>query len=431
MPPGEAIAGDGPMPRGDAPPQEDGTPTVERADDPPALLESEGPVASPQADGTEGAGERRPENGTGDRAPIVQEPAAGATTPLDQPQEAVPAPARTLGPLDQQLLALRDPIRRTMALYYRQMLNTRDHTPAELLAVARAFGVDTKVRQGAPNGSEVNAVTALCWNTPAAGRELLTVARGHLAARVGYGFQQQPSELLAVLAMARVSPEYPMRAGDQVGTVADLIEFEKLDCRSGSNLSMKLVGLSLYLDTDATWTNAAGETWSIERMVAEELARRPDETTAAAVDRLIGLSAAVNQRINDGKPVDGHFARAREHLREYQEYVFSLQNPEGDWHPRFLAARGGGAPPLDHLQSTARILQWLVISLRDEELEDPRVVRAVERVHTLLQQPQGQGPWNAANLSTRDLTSVYNAVHALLVYDQRVFVARELQSASR
>ena len=65
------------------------------------------------------------------------------------------------------------------------------------------------------------------------GYEMMTFSEGHLAARVGYGCQSQPSELAAVLALSEVAPNYPARFGRVVRTVADLIEYEKLTCRPG------------------------------------------------------------------------------------------------------------------------------------------------------------------------------------------------------
>ncbi len=81
------------------------------------------------------------------------------------------------------------------------------------------------------------------------------------------------------MALSRVPPDYPVRVGKTVRKVADLVEAEKLGCRTGGDLSLRLIGLSYYVD-EPEWKNDLGETWSIERMIEEEIAaagrrRRP------------------------------------------------------------------------------------------------------------------------------------------------------------
>ena len=71
------------------------------------------------------------------------------------------------------------------------------------------------------------------------------------------------------------------------------------------------------------------------------------------------------------------------------------------------------------LRSTGRVLEWLAISLPEKQLEDARVVGAVEYVTRLLDGQHYQ--WNAQALTTRDIVSLGHALHALVVYDGRVF----------
>ena len=54
--------------------------------------------------------------------------------------------------------------------------------------------------------------------------------------------------------------------------LADLVEAEKLGCRGGGDASLKLVGLSYYVE-EPQWRNDAGEMWSLDRMIQQELAQ--------------------------------------------------------------------------------------------------------------------------------------------------------------
>jgi hypothetical protein len=171
--------------------------------------------------------------------------------------------------LSKEAVALRDRIRRTLALYFHQPVNTADNTPAEILAFCLAYGCDTEVRYGSSAGQAASGVGCLCWNYPCAGYQLLTLQDQRPVARMGYGLQAYPSQLLGVLAMSAVPAKYQVRIGSFQGTVADLVAAEQLDCRSGADLSHKLIGMAFYVPEDQTWKNRLGETWSVERLLGE------------------------------------------------------------------------------------------------------------------------------------------------------------------
>ena len=140
---------------------------------------------------------------------------------------------------------------------------------------------------------------------------MLTHSRDHVAARIGYGYQEHPGEFLAMLALSRVPAEYPVRVGKDTRSVADLAEAEKLACRSGSDLSLELIGLSYYVD-EPEWKNDLGETWSIERIIREEIGQPVVTAPEGGLNRLMGLSYAVARRAKRGRPIDGQFKRAED-----------------------------------------------------------------------------------------------------------------------
>jgi hypothetical protein len=71
------------------------------------------------------------------------------------------------------------------------------------------------------------------------------------------------------------------------------------------------------------------------------------------------------------------------------------------------------------LRSTGRILEWLVTSLPDKRLEDLGVTSAVEYLANLLGSQRYQG--GTSTLSTREIVAAGHALHALALYDERVF----------
>ncbi len=366
-----------------------------------------------------------PDKKPAETAPAPETKAAAVTAPektATAPKKKAPAKAAPKAHPKKQLTAaqveLRDRIRRTMASQYQQPFNTRDNTAADLIKYCWAFGCQSEIERAETPGQKVNAITCLCWDLPCGGYHVLALDGGHIAARIGYGLQDDPAELLAMLAMAYVPSDYPLRAGQTTRTVADLVESEKLSCRSGTEMSLRLIGLSHYVE-QATWKNSLDETWSIEQMVAEELSL-PPLAGPRGITRLLGLSCALDRPGAKSKqPLEGALARAKTFVEDYQGYVLRTQSGDGGWSFR---PAGGQASDRDYavqFLTTGQIAEWLALSLPAQKLEEPSVVRAVEYLDTVLNSDRYR--WNVQALSGRDIAAVAHAAHALVAYDTRVF----------
>ncbi|MBU4400106.1 MAG: hypothetical protein KKE86_12320, partial [Planctomycetes bacterium] len=299
-----------------------------------------------------------------------------------------------------------------------QTFNTRDNSATEILGRCLAFGCETEVSLESPRGQRINGITCLCWNYPCAGYNMLGYSREHIAARIGYGYQEHPGEFLAMLAMSRVPADYPVRVGKDERKVSDLVEAEKLGCREGSDKSLALIGLSYYLD-EPVWQNDLGQQWSIERIIEEEIARPILTAPEGGLNRLMGLNYAVERREKEDEPIEGQFERAKKYIGEYQDYALKLQNSDGGWGPHFLAAKSTAGDPAAQLRATGRVLEWLALSLPDQRLQDSRVVNSVHYLTRLLGSQRYR--WNAPSLNTQEIVSLCHALHALAIYNQRVF----------
>ena len=333
--------------------------------------------------------------------------------------EAVPAtetkPARELSPA---MTALRDRVRNTLASHRRATLNTRENTATEMMSACLPFGCRTNVLLGGPSGRKINGITCICWNYPCAGYEPLCISGDRIAARIGYGTQERPSQFLATLAMARVSPTYQIRVGEDVRTVADLVEHEKLSCRDGADLSLKLIGLAHFVK-EPTWENDLNEEWSHQRIIKEELSRPIVGAPNGGTDRLMGLSYAIHCREKRKQPLDGQYARAQKYVNEFHNFALANQNSDGSWGRHFMAAKSQSRSPAGQLRYTGHVLRWLVFSLPKQQLEDQRVVRSVEHLNRLL--GSGRYRHNVRALGTREIGSVMHALQALSIYDNRMF----------
>ncbi len=330
---------------------------------------------------------------------------------------ARPATAPVRRPLNSDLRALSTRVRRVLNTYYKRQLNSRDHNPWEMMHAIIAYGVHTKIHRGGPKAPTVNAVSYLCWNGPCHGLELLYLDKNRVNARKGPYVQGHYAQLLAILAQSRVPKDYPLRVGDRKFTIADLIETEKLTCDDGMELTFKLIAFSHYCDSDMTWKNDKGEDWDIPRLIKEEL-KAPILSNAACggTHRLTALAYAVRNRAKQGHEIDGAWLRAQKYLNDYHRYNFSLQNSDGSFSTEWFRRREARDDLDRRLQTSGHILEWFVYSLPEEQLTDPRVVKAVKYVSGILA-AQPSREWEIGPLG--------HAIHALALYDQRVFKAAE------
>jgi hypothetical protein len=312
---------------------------------------------------------------------------------------------------------LRDQVRQTLASFQKQPFDTRQNTAGDVMDFCLAYGCNTEITlYNASGDRRANGITCLCWNFPCGGFEPLTVNEGHIVARLGYGAQALPSQLLATLAFARVQANYPLRAESTVRTVADLVESEKLGCREGSDLSLKLVGLA-YFAEEGEWKNDAGEEWSVEKIVRAELNRTALNASESGLNRLLGLAYANYRRVKRNQPLDGQYSRAEKYLADFHKFAFNVQNADGSW-GYYLAARGSSKDPLASLRSSAYVLEWLALSLPEEQLGDTRVAAAVNYV---VQGINTQRNRAAPTLPSREINSIARALHGLSIYDDRFY----------
>ncbi len=352
--------------------------------------------------------------------PAVSEnpPATAAPQPLDRPG----VDKATLPPLSDELLALRNQVRQALAQQFRNRLNTRDHNPWEMMHGVIAYGVHAQVLRGGTSGDPVNAISYLSINGACHGIDLLHLdPQGRLRARKGLYVQGHDGQLLAILAQCHVPADYPISVQGRSFTVRDLVRSEMETCQTNTELTFKLISLAHYLHTDDTWQDEQGGEWSIPRLIQEEI-RQPILKVAACggTHRLMGLIYAVQKRIQHGRPIEGQFKRALTYTQDYQKYAFALQNPDGSFSTKWFE-RPENKPDVDRkLKTSGHIIEWLSYSLPDEQLTDPRMIRAVNFLSGILVREPGRA-W--------EIGPKGHALHALRIYDRRLFKPYDARSA--
>jgi len=309
-------------------------------------------------------------------------------------------------------LGRRERIRECLEFYYSRMLNTRDDSPWSMMHHMIAWGTDSRVWLGAPGNRDESCIGWLCANGACEGERLLYVKNGLLKARTGPGLQGHEGQFLAMLAQTRVRADQPVQVNGELYTVKDLIKQEQLGCRPGTELTFKLIGLVHYLDTDASWVSSDGQQWDIQRLIREEMRQPINGTTCGGTHRLMGMTYAIRRREQEGKPVDGEFQRAVIFTERYQRMAYDMQNTNGTFSSDFWRSRGNWGDLDRKLKTTGHMLEWMIFSADHDELQDPRLVGAVDwlaqmmtdnRYYDFEKGPLGHG------------------VRALSLYDERIF----------
>ncbi|MCU0958838.1 MAG: hypothetical protein MUF48_01925 [Pirellulaceae bacterium] len=326
-----------------------------------------------------------------------------------QPPAAAAPPARPAKDLSPAMLRLRDKVRTCLSYYYQRPERVEERSPWGIMHSLISYGVDTELLAG---NQRVNAIGWLCYNRPCRGITLMTVNDGQLAMKQnGPGYQGHDGQLLSMLALSGVPSTYPIRVDGHEFTVADLVAYEQRMCKPKSELTFQLIGIAHYCPSDATWQSATGVSWDIPRMIREELAQPIQGAACGGTHRLIGLSMAVKTRQKRGEPLDGQWLRAAKFTASYQVHALKLQNRDGSFSTQWLARRDDTGPPERRLQTTGHILEWLAFSLPEKDLTDPRIVKSVNYLATLLMQRDRQ--WEVGPRG--------HALRALALYNERVF----------
>lgn len=317
-----------------------------------------------------------------------------------------------------ELDILRDRLREVLTYHFERPEDASSRSPWGVMHGLIAYGVDTDVLAG---GRKVNAIGWLCWNGPCRGQRLFATSSNQLLPLQGPGVQGHHGQFLAMLAQSRVPSDYPIQVNGREFTVADLIEFEKEGCRPHSELTFKLIGLSHYLPSDASWQNSYGE-WSIERLIREELAQPVIGAACGGTHRMMGFSYALHMRKKHGEPITGQWKRAETFVNEFHDYTFKLQNIDGSFSTNWFEGRGSSPDIARRLQTTGHILEWLIYSLPEEQLRERRMVRSVDYLARLMLENKGYD-W--------EIGPKGHALHALALYDQRVFGSKVGQGVYR
>lgn len=352
--------------------------------------------------------------GTSRKAPedrLLISPAAPEADLLDDvPPSLEPSEARPTSRWTPAQDMRRARIASCLATYYRHPIDANKLRPWSIMHGLISYGPRSVTLV---NGQPVNCIEYLCANGAGDGMRILYLEDGKLKARLGPGVQGHEGQLLAILAQAGAPADHPLIVDGETFSLQDLIEYEKLGCRSDTELTFKLIALAHYLEPDAVWQNESGETWDMERLIREEIAEPLTEGACGGTHRLTALSYAVQQCVKRDLPLDGEWLRADAYVSAVQGMTFNkFQNSDGSFSTLFYKSRENHPDLNRRAYATGHVVEWLAYSLPESQLHDPRMTAAVDFLLDLMI----TAPGHKVDVGPRG-----HALHALNIYERRAF----------
>ncbi len=269
---------------------------------------------------------------------------------------------------------IKNVMQRCLVNYYRNPEIANERSNWGMLHSIMVYGVDTKIVTERQNYS---AIAWIAGNNACRGQRLLEDDRDGIRVKSGVGLQGHQAQMLCVFSLCNVPVDYPLYVGTTKYSVRDVVKREMADCKSGEELTFTLIALSHYLDTDESWIASDGTRWDCERLIREELSQPIVGAACGGTHRLMGFAHALRKRRAEGRPITGQWARAEEFTKDFVDYAFTLQNRDGSMSTNWFEGREDNGKMDRKVQTTGHIVEWLLTVMPDDQLQDPRLVRAV------------------------------------------------------
>jgi len=226
-----------------------------------------------------------------------------------------------------------------------------------------------------------------------------------------YHFQGHPNQFLSILTMSELSTDYEFlsSAGESV-TIEQMLNNAKMTVNDREEITWTLWALSRYLPIDSEWINKDGEAWSMERLVQIQTYADVGHAACGGTHGLFALSLARNSHIYSGRPLRGIWLEADQKIKRHIAEARSLQNQDGTFSSSYFAGPGKSEDFGKRIATSGHILEFLMVSVDDTELEKPWLQKAVRTVANELIVNRSQAA---------DCGPLYHAVHALVLYRDR------------
>ncbi|WP_150106031.1 hypothetical protein [Rubinisphaera brasiliensis] len=338
---------------------------------------------------------------------------ASAKEPIAAPAEfgSIPSPKmvqKTRQPRNQDLLAL---VEEAIEISGRRYLIANEHSPWQIYHGLNAFRRDFKLEL---NGQLVSAVDWLSTTNPQFRESpwFEKTVHGGRAHRytVPYHFEGHPNQSLALMVMCNLPLDHQFAVDDGTITVADIVNNAKVTLNPREEQTWTLWFLTHYLDSDETWMTRYGETWSIERLVQDQIQTQVTKAACGGTHNLYALAAARNNHLRNGGSLRGVWMQADYKLKRYMVAARSLQRRDGSFPTMYFRGYGNPKTFSEQIASSGHMMEWLMVAADDKQIDDEWIERGIRYIAQKLVDHRDE---------SAECGPLYHAVSALMLYRDR------------
>ncbi len=245
---------------------------------------------------------------------------------------------------------------------------------------------------------------------------------------VSFAFEGHTNQFLAILSMADLPKTHtfvvsdPQRPGmTKTITMADMVRHAQMNMHVGNpnEMAWTLWFLTNYLEPDETWIDKDGKPWSMEQLVTTQtnaplFSGNKLLAPCGGTHGMFALACACNSYQQKHGKLQGAWVAARQKLNDHIAAARRMQNQDGSFSTDFFRSTGYSAEMGPRFKSSGHMLEWLMMALPPEQLKEQWVRKGVESVAGDLIRNGSVG------LGTPDTGAMYHALHALVLYRNRV-----------
>jgi len=303
-------------------------------------------------------------------------------------------------------------VERAIATSKRRYLSTETHSPWQIMHGMLSMRYDYQIKQ---NGVKVSALEWVASNPSFRGEPLLQLtpygARFH-PFNYPYAFEGHPCQFLSFLTMYDLPLDYEFRVEGKTVTLADIINNAKMEVNDREEVTWVLWSLCHWVHPDEQWVNKYGEPWSLERIVRTEIGKNTEKAACGGTHGLFALSYACQKyEEKTGRRISGAWREADYKVNRYIQTARHLQNRDGSFSSESFRGRGYTSDINKRLATTGHILEFLMMALPDNQLNQQWVRNAVYAVSRDLVNSQQ---------TTIKCGPLYHSVHSLVLYQERI-----------
>lgn len=229
-----------------------------------------------------------------------------------------------------------------------------------------------------------------------------------------YVGQGHVDQFLGYMSQVGVPLSQPVVIGDKTLTIEDWARQSQYDVSDNPyrEYSWTLIALTNLFPNEPSWVAKDGKTWTLEPLVRFEAQQDLSESPCGGMHRLMGLAHAVRYRKKQsGDMVDG-WLLAQQQVNNAIKKIRAYQNSDGSFSSNYTQRPGMSADYSTCISATGHTLEFIAYALEPEQLQEPWVEKAVDRMCIMLDSVAGQD---------LECGGFYHALAGLRLYAERVY----------